>query len=71
MLISHFLSEVLSLSDTITTLRDGRLIRTVDAAGATEDSLIEGMLGRSLSSAFPEKVAARRRTRPSCSRSNT
>ena len=57
-LISHFLSEVLSLSDTITTLRDGRLIRTVDAAGATEDSLIEGMLGRSLSSAFPDKVPA-------------
>jgi simple sugar transport system ATP-binding protein/ribose transport system ATP-binding protein len=57
-LISHFLSEVLSLSDTITTLRDGRLIRTVEAAGATEESLIEGMLGRSLSSAFPEKVLA-------------
>ena len=55
-LISHFLSEVLSLSDTITTLRDGHLIRTVEAAGATEDSLIEGMLGRSLTSAFPEKV---------------
>ncbi len=57
-LISHFLSEVLSLSDTITTLRDGHLIRTVDANGATEDSLIEGMLGRSLSSAFPDKVLA-------------
>jgi simple sugar transport system ATP-binding protein/ribose transport system ATP-binding protein len=55
-LISHFLSEVLSLSDTITTLRDGHLVRTVEAAGATEGSLIEGMLGRSLSSAFPEKV---------------
>jgi len=54
-LISHFLSEVLSLSDTITTLRDGRLIRTVDAERATEDSLIEGMLGRSLTSAFPDK----------------
>ena len=57
-LISHFLSEVLSLSDTITTLRDGRLVRTVEAAGATEESLIEGMLGRSLSSAFPDKVLA-------------
>jgi simple sugar transport system ATP-binding protein/ribose transport system ATP-binding protein len=55
-LISHFLSEVLSLSDTITTLRDGHLVRTIDAAGATEETLIEGMLGRSLSSAFPEKA---------------
>jgi simple sugar transport system ATP-binding protein/ribose transport system ATP-binding protein len=55
-LISHFLSEVLSLSDTITTLRDGQLIRTVDASSATEETLIEGMLGRSLTSAFPEKA---------------
>ena len=46
---------MLSLADTITTLRDGHLIRSVEAAGATEESLIEGMLGRSLSSAFPEK----------------
>lgn len=55
LLISHFLSEVLELSDTITTLRDGRLVRSVAATEATEDSLIEGMLGRSLGSAFPEK----------------
>ena len=57
-LISHFLSEVLSLSDSITTLRDGRLIRTVDAKSATEESLIEGMLGRSLTAAFPVKAPA-------------
>ena len=30
-LISHFLSEVLALADVITTLRDGHLIRTVEA----------------------------------------
>jgi len=57
-LISHFLSEVLALADVITTLRDGHLIRTVDAKDATEDSLIEGMLGHSLTTAFPEKVVA-------------
>jgi ABC-type sugar transport system ATPase subunit len=54
-LISHFLSEVLALADAITTLRDGHLIRTVDAKDATEESLIEGMLGRALTSAFPAK----------------
>jgi ABC-type sugar transport system ATPase subunit len=54
-LISHFLSEVLALADSITTLRDGHHIRTVEAKGATLDSLIEGMLGRSLSATFPEK----------------
>ena len=57
-LISHFLSEVLSLADVITTLRDGKLIRTVDANDANEESLIEGMLGRSLLTAFPEKAIA-------------
>jgi rhamnose transport system ATP-binding protein len=55
-LISHFLSEVLALADVITTLRDGQLIRTVDAKDATEESLIEGMLGHSLLTAFPEKT---------------
>jgi rhamnose transport system ATP-binding protein len=55
-LISHFLPEILSLSDTITTLRDGRLVSTVPAEGASEESLILGMLGRSLSAAFPEKL---------------
>ncbi len=57
-LISHFLSEVLALADVITTLRDGRLIRTVDAKDATEETLIEGMLGHSLLSAFPDKSDA-------------
>src|SRR5580692_7949673 len=57
-LISHFLSEVLALADVITTLRDGKFIRTVDAKDATEETLIEGMLGHSLSTAFPEKVMA-------------
>jgi rhamnose transport system ATP-binding protein len=55
-LISHFLTEVLELADTITTLRDGRLVQTVRASDATEISLIEGMLGRTFGAAFPEKT---------------
>ncbi len=55
-LVSHFLSEVLALADEITTLRDGRVIRSVAATDATEETLIEGMLGRSLGAAFPEKT---------------
>src|SRR3954451_2040449 len=54
-LISHFLREVLDLSDTVTVLRDGRLVRTAPAAAETESSLVEAMLGRSLTSAFPTK----------------
>lgn len=54
-LVSHFLSEVLSLSDTVTILRDGRHIRTGPSATETESTLIEAMLGHSLGSVFPGK----------------
>ncbi len=53
LLVSHFLSEVLELSDEVTILRDGRLVRTSAAADESEASLIDGMLGRSLDSVFP------------------
>ena len=58
LLISHFLGEVLELCDTVTILRDGRLIRTAPAADETEATLIEGMLGRTLGSVFPPKPPA-------------
>jgi ABC-type sugar transport system ATPase subunit len=54
-LVSHFLNEVLELADEVTILRDGRLVRTVPAAGQTEESLMAAMLGRSLDAAFPAK----------------
>jgi simple sugar transport system ATP-binding protein/ribose transport system ATP-binding protein len=52
-LISHFLREVLALADTVTVLRDGRVVRTSPAAAETESSLVEAMLGRPLTAAFP------------------
>lgn len=55
LLISHFLSEVLELCDTVSILRDGRLVRTAATADETESTLIEGMLGRSIGSVFPAK----------------
>jgi rhamnose transport system ATP-binding protein len=55
LLVSHFLREVLELADTVTVLRDGRLVRTAAAAEETEDSLIRAMLGRPLTAAFPAK----------------
>jgi simple sugar transport system ATP-binding protein/ribose transport system ATP-binding protein len=55
LLVSHFLREVLALADTVTVLRDGRLVRTAAAAEETEDSLIRAMLGRPLTAAFPAK----------------
>ena len=55
LLVSHSLREVLELADTITVLRDGRLVRTNAAERETEDSLVEAMIGRSLEAQFPPK----------------
>ena len=55
-LVSHILSEVLELSDDVTVLRDGRVVRSGPCANENEKSLIEGMLGRSLDATFPPKT---------------
>ena len=55
LLISHFLAEVLTLADTVTVLRDGKLIKTTSTSSETEASLIEAMLGRPLTSTFPPR----------------
>jgi ABC-type sugar transport system ATPase subunit len=46
--ITHALEEALALSDRITILRDGRLVVTGPAAEFTRDSVIQAMVGRSL-----------------------
>src|SRR5215204_6494097 len=55
-LISHFLKEVLALADTVTVLRDGRIVKTAPTAAETEGSLIEAMLGQPLTATFPPRV---------------
>ena len=54
-LVSHFLTEVLDLSDAVTVLRDGRVVRTVPTSEETESSLVTGMLGRPAGRAYPDK----------------
>jgi rhamnose transport system ATP-binding protein len=54
--VSHFLDEVLALADTVTVMRDGRVIRTRAAAEQDHRSLIEGMTGRTMEAAFPGKA---------------
>ncbi len=54
-LISHFIEEVLEVADTVTVMRDGRIVRTAPTSAETKDSLIEAMIGRSLAAAFPAK----------------
>ena len=50
--ISHDLGEVLSHSDTVSILRDGEYIDTVNAADVTEDDLKRLMVGREIGSAY-------------------
>lgn len=54
-LVSHFLNEVLELADTVTVLRDGKVVHTHPAAAETEATLIAAMLGRAAERAYPEK----------------
>ena len=46
--VSHNLDEVLDLSDTISVMRDGRLMATEPAAAWTKEELIKAMIGRDL-----------------------
>ncbi|RSM81186.1 ABC transporter ATP-binding protein [Amycolatopsis sp. WAC 01375] len=54
-LISHKLNEIAAIADSITILRDGRTIETLDAAAVTEDRIIAGMVGRKLENRFPPR----------------
>jgi simple sugar transport system ATP-binding protein/ribose transport system ATP-binding protein len=53
--VSHFLAEVLALVDTVTVLRDGRLVRTAATADETPQTLVNAMLGRSIELTFPDR----------------
>jgi len=56
-LISHKLGEVLKVADSITILRDGATIETLDCNTdeITEDRIIRGMVGRDLTHRFPAR----------------
>jgi putative multiple sugar transport system ATP-binding protein len=58
-LISHKLKEVEAVADTITILRDGAVIESLDARGeaVSEDRIIRGMVGRDMTHRFPPRDA--------------
>jgi len=59
-MISHKLNEVLRIADTVTILRDGKSISTHDvkAENLTEAMIIKDMVGRDLTTRFPERKSA-------------
>ena len=57
-IISHKLNEIRKVADSVTILRDGRTIETLDvkAPETTEDRIISGMVGRDLEHRFPDRT---------------
>jgi putative multiple sugar transport system ATP-binding protein len=56
-MISHKLNEIEQVADSITIIRDGKTIETLDvkADGVNEDRIIRGMVGRTLENRFHER----------------
>ena len=56
-MISHRLKEVVSVADTITVLRDGETVCSLDAAGSKvkEHDIIKYMVGREIENIFPKR----------------
>ncbi|MBI2758761.1 MAG: ATP-binding cassette domain-containing protein [Chloroflexi bacterium] len=57
-LISHKLKEVIKIADTVTVLRDGQTICTLDAktGGVSENILIKHMVGREINNIYPTRT---------------
>ena len=55
-IISHKLNEIAKVADSITILRDGKSIETLDMKkdNVKEDRIIKGMVGRDLTNLYPE-----------------
>lgn len=58
-LISHKLNEVSKVCDSITVLRDGATIETLDASGGkiSEDRIVKGMVGHELTDRYPKRIS--------------
>ena len=53
--VSHFLEEVISLSDEVTVMRNGKQVKTMLSSDATVDTLVGHMLGGSHDANFPDQ----------------
>ena len=60
--ISHKLSEIFEICDRITILRDGEYIATHRIEETTQEIVVQEMVGRELSSFYPEKNSKTEKT---------
>lgn len=60
-MISHKLKEVIAIADTVTVLRDGMTVRTLDAhkGEVSEPVLIKHMVGREIENIYPKREHSR------------
>jgi putative multiple sugar transport system ATP-binding protein len=58
-LISHKLNEISKVADSITVLRDGGTVETLDcrSEAISEDRIIRGMVGRAMADRYPKREA--------------
>jgi ABC-type sugar transport system ATPase subunit len=59
--VSHRMPEVFRLCDRISVLRDGKYVGTVDRAEATQDRIVQMMIGRTVESYLPHHVGKSRK----------
>jgi len=52
--ISHRLEEILSITDNITVMRDGKIIKTEKTENMSEQKIVSLMIGRDLENFFPD-----------------
>ena len=55
--ISHRMEEIFEICETVTVMRDGQIIGTRDVDKVSSDELVEMMVGREVSSAYPKRAA--------------
>ncbi|THG30916.1 multiple monosaccharide ABC transporter ATP-binding protein [Naasia lichenicola] len=53
-IISHKLNEIKKISDSVTVIRDGKTIETMNQEEITEDRIIKDMVGRDLEHRYPD-----------------
>lgn len=53
--VTHNLEDILRITDRVTVMRDGQVVKRSNTRDMTKDSLISAMIGKSLESAFPSR----------------
>lgn len=54
--ISHRMSEIYDLCDTLTVMRDGQVVNTVSVSETSSNDVVKMMIGREISSYYPLKM---------------